>query len=134
MATPQAPLAPAPRHGADWLDSWNPEDAATWDSGRAWKTLWVTTFNLVLAFATWFLVSALAPKLNSIGFDLSKSQLYWLVAIPGLAGGSLRLVWTFLPPLMGTRKLVTITSALLVLPGHRLGSGSAEPRHARTAS
>ena len=133
MATPQAPLAPAPRQGADWLDSWNPEDAATWDSGRAWKTLWVTTFNLVLAFATWFLVSALAPKLNSIGFDLSKSQLYWLVAIPGLAGGSLRLVWTFLPPLMGTRKLVTITSALLVLPGHRLGFGSAEPRHARTA-
>jgi NNP family nitrate/nitrite transporter-like MFS transporter len=108
--------APPVRKGKDWLDSWNPEDAATWDSGRAWKTLWVTTFNLTLCFATWFLVSALAPKLNNIGFDLSKNQLYWLTAMPGLAGGSLRLIWTFLPPIMGTRKLVSITSALLLLP------------------
>ncbi len=104
------------RKGGDWLDSWNPEDAATWDSGRAWKTLWITTFNLTLAFATWFLVSALAPVLNSIGFDLSKSQLYWLAAMPGLAGGSLRLVWMFLPPILGTRKLVWLSSALLLLP------------------
>ena len=115
MATPTAPEAPV-RRGADWLESWTPENPDTWDSGRAWKTLWVTTFNLTLAFATWFLVSALAPKLNNIGYDLSKGQLYWLVAIPGLAGGTLRLIWTFLPPIMGTRKLVTITSALLVLP------------------
>jgi NNP family nitrate/nitrite transporter-like MFS transporter len=115
MATPTAPQAPA-RRGADWLDSWAPEDPEQWDSGRAWKSLWVTTFNLTLCFATWFLVSALAPKLNNIGFDLSKSQLYWLAAMPGLAGGTLRLIWTFLPPLMGTRKLVTITSALLLLP------------------
>jgi NNP family nitrate/nitrite transporter-like MFS transporter len=115
MATPTAPQAPV-RRGADWLESWTPEDPEKWDSGRAWKTLWVTTFNLTLAFATWFLVSALAPKLNNIGYDLSKGQLYWLVAIPGLAGGTLRLIWTFLPPILGTRKLVTITSALFVLP------------------
>ena len=115
MATPTAPEAPV-RRSSDWLESWTPEDPENWDSGRAWKTLWVTTFNLTLAFATWFLVSALAPKLNNIGYDLSKGQLYWLVAIPGLAGGTLRLIWTFLPPIMGTRKLVTITSALFVLP------------------
>lgn len=110
------PVAPKVRKGRDWLDNWSPEDPQQWDSGRAWKTLWITTFNLTLCFATWFLVSALAPKLNNIGFELSKSQLYWLVAMPGLAGGTLRLIWTFLPPIMGTRKLVTITSALLVLP------------------
>lgn len=106
--------APA-RTGKDWLPAWDPE-STTWDSGRAWKTLWVTTFNLTLAFVTWFLVSAIAPKLTSLGFDLSKAQLYWLAAMPGLAGGTLRLIWTFLPPIMGTRKLVSITSALLVLP------------------
>jgi NNP family nitrate/nitrite transporter-like MFS transporter len=105
--------APA-RKGADWLPAWDPEN--DWESSRAWKTLWVTTGNLTLAFATWFLVSAIAPKLTSIGFDLSKNQLYWLAAMPGLAGGTLRLIWTFLPPIMGTRKLVTVTTALLVLP------------------
>ncbi|MDO8732592.1 MAG: MFS transporter [Actinomycetota bacterium] len=104
------------KQGADWLNAWDPEDLATWDSKRAWKTLWVTTFSLTLAFITWFLASAIAPKLNSIGFDLSQGQLYWLIAMPGLAGGTLRLVWTFLPPIMGTRKLVTLTSMLFIIP------------------
>lgn len=97
-----------------WIDSWDPE--TDWDSKRAWRTLSVTTFNLTLAFATWFLVSAIAPKLNAIGFDLSKPQLYWLAAMPGLSGGTLRLIWTFLPPILGTRRLVTFSSALFVLP------------------
>lgn len=107
---------PMIRKGNDWLPDWDPENAETWDSGRAWKTLWITTFSLTLAFITWFLASAIAPKLNSIGFDLSQSQLYWLIAMPGLAGGSLRLVWTFLPPILGTRRLVTITTALFLIP------------------
>ncbi|MBI1352149.1 MAG: MFS transporter [Actinomycetales bacterium] len=106
---------PHVRTGKDWLAEWDPE-ASSWDSGRAWKTLWVTTFALTLAFITWFLASALAPKLNSIGFDLSEAQLYWLIAMPGLAGGTLRLIWTFLPPILGTRKLVTLTTALFLVP------------------
>lgn len=114
MTTQAAP--PPVRRGKDWLDSWDPEDAATWDSGRAWKTLSVTTFSLTLGFITWFLVSALAPILNSIGFTLTTSQLYWLAAMPGLAGGGLRLVWMFLPPIMGTRKLVWLSTALLLIP------------------
>jgi NNP family nitrate/nitrite transporter-like MFS transporter len=104
-----------PGRGKDWLPTWDPE-AADWDSGRAWKTLWVTTFALTLGFITWFLASAIAPRLNSIGFDLSQAQLYWLIAMPGLAGGTLRLIWTFLPPIMGTRRLVTITTALFLVP------------------
>jgi MFS transporter, NNP family, nitrate/nitrite transporter len=106
--------APVVRTGKDWLPSWDPEGA--WDSGRAWKTLWVTTYALTLGFITWFLASAIAPKLTSIGFDLSQGQLYWLIAMPGLAGGTLRLIWTFLPPIIGTRRLVTYTTALFVIP------------------
>jgi NNP family nitrate/nitrite transporter-like MFS transporter len=102
--------------GADWLPTWSTDDINEWDSGRAWRTLWITTGNLTLAFITWFLVSAIAPKLNSVGFNLSVAQLYWLAAMPGLAGGTLRLVWTFLPPIVGTRKLVTFTTILFVIP------------------
>jgi NNP family nitrate/nitrite transporter-like MFS transporter len=61
--------------GGDWLESWNPEDAAQWDSARSWKTLWIITFNLTLAFISWFLASALAPKLKTLGFDISTGQL-----------------------------------------------------------
>ncbi len=115
MSTTPDNAAVVAHKGRDWLEEWDPE-SADWDRSRAWKTLWVTTFSLTLAFIAWFLVSALAPVLNDIGFDLSKSQLYWLTAMPGLAGGLLRLVWTFLPPVIGTRKLVTLTTLLLLVP------------------
>jgi MFS transporter, NNP family, nitrate/nitrite transporter len=100
----------------EWLRSWDPENEETWDSGLAWRTLTITTFSLTLAFASWFVASAVAPKLTNLGFDLSTNQLYWLVAMPGLSGGALRLVWMVLPPIMGTRKLVALTTALLLLP------------------
>lgn len=98
------------------LSNWDPENADTWDERRAWRTLWVTTYNLTLAFAVWYLVSAIAPRLNLVGFDLTKEQLYWLVALPGLAGGLMRLVFMFLPPVVGTRTLVGGSSTLLLLP------------------
>ena len=98
-----------------WLDGWSPEEGK-WDPKLAHKTGMITTFNLGLAFATWFLASALAPKLQGLGFNLSKSELYWIAAVPGLAGGLLRIIWMFLPPIMGTRKLVTFTSLLLLVP------------------
>lgn len=102
--------------GSEWLQNWDPNDESKWDSKIAWRTLWVTTYALTLGFISWYLVSALAPKLNNIGFDLSKGELYWLAAMPGLAGGGLRLMWMFLPPIFGTRRLVTYSTALLVIP------------------
>jgi NNP family nitrate/nitrite transporter-like MFS transporter len=100
----------------DLLANWNPEDPARWDSGFAWRTLWITTYNLVLAFAVWYLVSAIAPRLNDIGFDLSQAELYWLVAVPGLAGGTMRLIYMFLPPIVGTKTLVGGSATLLLIP------------------
>ncbi|HEY5248510.1 MAG TPA: MFS transporter [Dermatophilaceae bacterium] len=107
---------PEARKGNEWLSDWDPEDEATWNSSLAWRTLTITTFALTLAFCTWFLASAIAPTLTNLGFKLDKNQLYWLVAMPGLAGGTLRLVWMWLPPVMGTRKLVTMTTVLLLIP------------------
>ncbi len=104
------------KSGREWLKDWDPNDESKWDSKIAWRTLWVTTYALTLGFISWYLVSALAPKLNNIGFDLSKKELYWLAAMPGLAGGGLRLMWMFLPPIFGTRRLVTYSTALLVVP------------------
>ena len=107
---------PEARKGNEWLSDWDPEDEASWNSSLAWRTLTITTFALTLAFCTWFLASAIAPTLTNLGFKLDKNQLYWLVAMPGLAGGTLRLVWMWLPPVMGTRKLVTMTTVLLLIP------------------
>ena len=98
------------------LKGWDPQDPNKWSSSIAWRTLAITTYSLILAFCVWFLPSAIAPKLTLLGFHLSKSQLYWLTALPGLSCGLLRLVYMFLPPLIGTRKLVGLTSLLCALP------------------
>ncbi|MDO5712573.1 MAG: MFS transporter, partial [Micrococcales bacterium] len=95
--------AGTPRSGGEWLTDWDPENEETWDKPLAWRTLWVTTFCLTLAFIAWFLPSAIIPKLNPLGYSFTKEQLYWMAAMPGLAAGLLRLIWMVLPPLMGTR-------------------------------
>ena len=98
------------------LHGWDPEHEETWDSSIAWRTLWISTIILFIGFATWYLVSAIAPVLNSIGFDLTTTQLYWLTSIPGLACGLFRLMFMFLPPVLGTRRLVSLSSLLFIIP------------------
>ncbi len=101
------------------IPDWDPENESFWESkGKsiANRTLIVTTFNLTLAFAVWFMVSAIVGKLKGSGFNLSKSELYWLVAMPGLAAGTLRLVHMWLIPIFGTRKVVTFSTLSLLVP------------------
>ena len=57
------------RPGKEWLQDWDPENEETWDKALAWRTLSITTVTLTLAFASWFIASALAPKLTNLGFD-----------------------------------------------------------------
>ncbi|NLT29663.1 MAG: NarK/NasA family nitrate transporter, partial [Propionibacterium sp.] len=100
----------------DWLTTWDPEDPEKWDKGLAWHTLIITTFTLTMCFVAWFLPSAIIPKLNALGYEFTKTQLYWMASMPGLSGGLLRLIWMVLPPKIGTRKMVTLTTLLLILP------------------
>lgn len=98
------------------LVGWDPEDPKSWNSKIAWTTLTISTFSMIIAFSVFFLVSAIAPKLKLIGFDLTAGQLYWLAAMPGLSGGLIRLIYMFLPPILGTRKLIGISSLLYLIP------------------
>lgn len=108
----------------DYLTEWNPEDPVFWEStGKfiAWRTLWITTFSLILSFVTWFVMSAIVVRLPGIGFQFTETQLFWLTAMPGLAGGSLRLVHMFLIPIFGTRKVITLATLAKILPCLGLG-------------
>jgi MFS transporter, NNP family, nitrate/nitrite transporter len=110
---------PARTRSTSWLTHWDPEDERAWEQGAskvAWRSLWVTTFALVLAFAVWFMVSALVVRLPNAGFDLSTEQLFWLAAMPGLAAGTLRIVHTFLIPVFGSRHTVSVSTLLLLVP------------------
>lgn len=104
---------------ATWLQHWSPDDNAFWEArGKrlAWRTLAITTVDLTLAFIVWFVVSALVVRLPAAGFVLSTTQLFWLAALPGLAGGLLRMAHTFLVPLFGTRHVVAFATLSLLVP------------------
>ena len=105
----------APSATADVIADWNPEDPQKWSSRQAWLTLWVTTFSLILGFMVWYMVSVIAPILQNAQI-VDKSHAFWLTSMPGLAGGALRLLWMFLPPVMGTKKMVAWSSVALMAP------------------
>lgn len=113
-----------------WIKTWQPENAQFWKetgSKIAWRTLTITTITLTLSFATWFLMSAMVVRLPNVGFTYTKMQLFWLAAMPGLAGGTLRIIHTFLIPMFGTRHVVTIATFLKLFPAVGIGLAVMNP-------
>lgn len=102
-----------------WLSIWQPENPEFWKetgSKIAWRTLTITTLALVLSFASWFMMSGIVVRIPQIGFNFSSMQLFWLAAMPGLAGGTLRILHTFLIPIYGTRHVITVATFLKLIP------------------
>jgi NNP family nitrate/nitrite transporter-like MFS transporter len=115
---------------SEQITDWRPEDVTFWETtGKkiAWRTLTITTISLVLSFATWFLMSAVVVRLPNIGFKFDETQLFWLAAMPGLAGGTLRLIHMFLIPIFGTRKVIAIATLAKILPCVGLGFAVMNP-------
>lgn len=113
-----------------WLEKWTPEDEVFWaetGSRIAWRTLTITTLTLIISFATWFMMSAIVVRMPAIGFNFTPNQLFWLAAMPGLAGGTLRIVHTFLLPTFGTRHIVTIATLLKLIPCIGIGFAVMDP-------
>jgi len=125
-----APSNPPSRQGATWLTLWQPEDEGFWEqTGKriAWRTLTITTISLILSFATWFVMSAVVVRLPHIGFKFNTMQLFWLAAMPGLAGGTLRIIHTFLIPLFGTRHVITVSTLIKLIPCIGIGMAVMNP-------
>lgn len=113
-----------------WLKTWEPENPDFWKktgSKIAWRTLTLTTTSLILSFATWFVMSVLVVRLPAIGFKFDTMQLFWLAAMPGLAGGTLRIIHTFLIPIFGTRLVVGVATLLKLIPCIGLGLAVLNP-------
>lgn len=113
-----------------WLKKWEPENPQFWKetgSSLAWRTLALTTLSLVLSFASWFTMSAVVVRLPNIGFKFDPMQLFWLTAMPGLAGGTLRIIHMFLIPIFGTRHVITIATLLKIFPCIGLGLAVMNP-------
>lgn len=109
---------------------WNPEDEKQWaegGEGLARRTLWITTAALTLSFATWFMWSVIVVKLPEVGFQLSLSQRFWLASLPGFVGATLRIPYSFVVQMVGTRRVVTLATASLLVPSVGVGMVVQDP-------
>ncbi|MFZ4701534.1 MAG: MFS transporter, partial [Candidatus Methylumidiphilus sp.] len=106
------------------LTEWNPEDATFWEkTGKriATRNLWISIPALLLAFAVWMVWSVVVINLPSIGFKYTTNELFWLTALPGLSGATLRIFYSFMVPIFGGRRWTTISTASLLVPSIWIG-------------
>lgn len=131
-----APAAAQPTTGirvrpGRWVDNWNPEDEAFWESkGRrlAGVNLRWSIFCEFLGFVVWQLWSIVAVQLPAAGFSFSSSQIFWLISMPSLVGATLRIPYTFMVPKFGGRNWTVISALLLLIPTAGLAVCVANPQ------
>ncbi len=112
------------------LEVWRPDDPEFWEAtGRriARRNLWISIPCLLLAFSIWMVWSVVVAKLPSIGFDYTTNELFWLAALPGLSGATLRMLYTFMVPIMGGRRWTTLTTISLLIPALGIGYAVQNP-------
>ncbi|MBZ0230272.1 MAG: MFS transporter [Bauldia sp.] len=112
------------------IDDWRPEDDTFWKtSGHriARRNLWISIPALLLAFAVWMVWSVVVAKLPAIGFAYSTDQLFWLAALPGLSGATLRIFYSFMVAILGGRLWTTLTTASLLVPAFGIGYAVQNP-------
>ena len=116
-----------PRH---LLTDWDPENPEFWESrGRriARRNLWISIPALLLAFAVWMVWSVVVVNLPAIGFEFDTDQLFWLAALPGLSGATLRIFYSFTIPIFGGRLWTALSTASLLLPAVGIGFAVQNP-------
>ncbi|MFC0200628.1 nitrate/nitrite transporter [Paracoccus rhizosphaerae] len=112
------------------LDDWRPEEPEFWaEKGRkiARRNLWISIPALLLGFAVWMVWSMVIARLPAIGFNFTTAQLFWLAALPGLSGATLRIFYSFMVPIFGGRLWTTISTASLLLPALGIGYAVQNP-------
>ncbi len=113
------------------LTEWRPDDPAFWDqTGRsiANRNLWISIPALLLAFSVWMVWSVVVAKLPAIGFNYTTGELFWLAALPGLSGATLRIFYSFMVPIFGGRLWTTLSTASLLIPAIGIGYSVQDPQ------
>lgn len=112
------------------LQDWRPDDAQFWNAtGKkiAARNLWISIPCLLLAFAVWLVWSVVVAKLPAIGFAYTTNQLFWLAALPGLSGATLRIFYSFMVPVFGGRRWTALSTASLLIPAVGVGLAVQNP-------
>lgn len=93
----------------------NPEESPAEIATRT-RTLVISAFSLGLAFAVWFMWSAIPLRLNDVGFHFSRQQLFWLSATPVILGSVLRIPYGMIVSRFGSRRSFAAVTFVLIFP------------------
>jgi len=116
--------------GPSLIEDWRPEDPTFWQqTGRAIarRNLWLSIPSLLLSFAVWMVWSVVVAKLPLVGFQYTTDQLFWLAALPGLSGATLRIFYSFMVPIFGGRLWTTLATWSLMIPALGIGMAVQNP-------
>lgn len=123
-----------PRHvgvlGPHLIEDWRAEDPEFWrTTGRqiARRNLWISIPSLLLSFAVWMVWSVVVAKLPAVGFAYTTDELFWLAALPGLSGATLRIAYSFMPAMFGGRLWTTLSTWSLMVPAVGIGLAVQDP-------
>jgi len=112
------------------LEDWRPEDPTFWEqTGRriARRNLALSIPSLLLSFAVWMVWSVVVAKLPAVGFPYTTDQLFWLAALPGITGATLRIFYSFVVPIFGGRLWTTVATWSLMIPAVGIGYAVQNP-------
>lgn len=71
--------------------------------------------------------SVVVVNLPKVGFEYATHQLYWLAALPGLSGATLRVFYSFTVPIFGGRRWTAVSTAFLLVPSVWIGLAVQNP-------
>ena len=119
------------------MTAWDPENTKQWDTwGKrvGWRNLMLSVPALACGFGVWMYWSIITTQMQKLGiaFDpdpgRNKELLYVLMSIAGLSGATLRIPNSFFIALSGGRNVISVTTALLILPALGVGLALQDPK------
>ncbi|WP_329132458.1 NarK/NasA family nitrate transporter [Streptomyces sp. NBC_01476] len=102
-----------------WIDTWDPEDETFWDEGGgrriAGRNLAFSVLSEHIGFSVWSLWSVMVLFMGP-GYGVDPAGKFFLVALPTLVGGVLRVPYTFAVAWFGGRNWTVVSALLLLIP------------------
>jgi NNP family nitrate/nitrite transporter-like MFS transporter len=102
-----------------WIERWDPEDETFWNEGGGRRTAARNLFFSVLSehigFSVWSLWSVMVLFMGP-AYGVDPAGKFFLVAMPTLVGGVLRVPYTFAVAVFGGRNWTVISALLLLVP------------------
>jgi MFS transporter, NNP family, nitrate/nitrite transporter len=118
MSTTETTVPAMPARGERWIDHWEPEDPSFWERiGKrvALRNLWVSVFAEHIGFSIWTVWSTLVLFMGP-AYHIDAAGKFFLVAMPSLVGGLIRLPYTMAPARFGGRNWTIVSALLLLIP------------------